>query len=268
MTTVYLFAHQDDEIAVLHLVAEAKSRGERLACVYLTNGAWAGVTSGVRNAESAKSLAALGVAPDEMIFLGTTLDVPDGALVEHLDRSFSALIQIADNLQGTSNKVRRFVMHAWEGGHQDHDAVHILGCALARHFGVTEHSRQFPLYRKSDSRWTMGFASPLTANGAVETFRIPVSRRFKNLRLLANYRSQARVMLKLLPLIIRDYVTSGDQRLQPINAARLYDLPNTQPMLYETWKLYTYERFRQNAQPFIGQHFPIAAAPLSPQGTS
>lgn len=251
MTTLFLFAHQDDEIGAFHVVSEAKRRDTRVACAFLTNGAWAGVTSETRNAESRKALAALGIELHEVTFLGTELDVPDGALVENLERSFAALCGLVDQLGTEGHRVTRIVMHAWEGGHQDHDAVHIVGIALAQHFGVLDSSRQFPLYRRSDNRKSTGFAAPLTSNGPVETTLIPLSQRLKHLRILTSYRSQARVILKLLPLIVRDYAVSGMQRLQPISVARLSQDPNTPPMLYETWKLYSYDRFRAAAQPFI-----------------
>ena len=163
MTTLFLFAHQDDEIGALHEVAEIKRLGGTAVCVFLTNGAWAGVTSSERNAESTKTLAALGVSPSETHFLGTDIGVPDGGLIEHLELCFDAVSELITDLQARGTPVTRIVMHAWEGGHQDHDAGHLLGVALAHQFDVLAESRQFPLYRMPASRWTMTFARPLPA---------------------------------------------------------------------------------------------------------
>ncbi|MBK9078040.1 MAG: PIG-L family deacetylase [Hyphomicrobium sp.] len=263
MTTLFLFAHQDDEIGALHEVAEIKRLGGTAVCVFLTNGAWAGVTSAERNAESTKTLAALGVSPSETHFLGTDIGVPDGGLIEHLELCFDAVSELITDLQARGTPVTRIVMHAWEGGHQDHDAGHLLGVALAHQFDVLAESRQFPLYRMPASRWTMTFARPLPANGVVETTRIPLLSRLRYLSLLANYRSQLRVIAKLLPLLIREYATSGVQKLQPVSLSRVRQAPAPPPMLYEIWKLYSYDRFKGRAKVFVEKHLP--GNPVAPE---
>lgn len=266
MTTLYLFAHQDDEIGVFHALAEATRRGEPVVCAYLTNGAWAGVTSERRNSESLKTLALLGVAASNVSLLGTNLAIADGRLVENLERAFDGLVQLMEQRRADGQGIQRIIMHAFEGGHHDHDAVYLLGTALAARYGLINQSRQFPLYRRPKDRWSMSFAAPLEANGAVEKLAVPFARRLSYLRLLANYRSQARVILKLLPHIVRDYVMVGAQKLQPISIARAADEPNAPPMLYEIWKLYSYADFRRNAQPFIDRHLVRPGTPDAASG--
>jgi N-acetylglucosamine malate deacetylase 1 len=268
VTTIFLFAHQDDEIGVFHVLADAKRRGQHVACLYLTDGAWGGGDSAQRNAESRSALKSIGLTENEIRFLGTDIPVPDGKLVENLDRCFDAICAFIDDLARSARPVRRVVMHAWEGGHQDHDAAHILGVAIAGKYRITPASRQFPLYRMPATRWTMTFAAPLDSNGAVETTLIPLSKRLRYLRLLTHYRSQKRVMMKLLPHLLKDYAAVGVQRLQPISLARLRDDPNIPPMLYEVWKLYSYARFRQFADAFIATNVGLQAAPLSSQGNA
>ena len=268
MTTLFLFAHQDDEVGALHVVADSKRRGSNVMCAFLTNGAWAGVTSETRNAESRKALSAIGVGSQEINFVGTGLGVPDGALVEHLEHSFSSLCEIVERLSADGTPVTRIIMHAWEGGHQDHDSVHILGVALARRYDLLDASRQFPLYRRSDNRVSLGFASPLASNGPVELMLIPWAQRLKYLAILTSYKSQLRVIVKLLPHIMRDYATSGTQRLQRLSVSRLAQDPNVPPMLYETWNLYTYQRFRDAAQPFIDRHITNTAPHSGSTGAS
>ncbi len=253
MITLFLLAHQDDEIGLFDELSEAKRRGEHVACVYLTNGAWGGVTSERRNAESRKTLGELGLMDAEITFLGTDLTIPDGRLIEHLDRCFEALLATVARL-ANADALTRIVMHAWEGGHQDHDAAHIIGLALADRLGIVPASRQFPLYRMPAGRWSMTFAKPLAANGPVEIRRIATGRRMSYLRLLANYRSQRRVIAKLFPHIVNHYVREGTQQLQPVSIARIYQAPNTPPMLYEKWGLYSYSDFRRYADAFIARH--------------
>lgn len=266
MTTLFLFAHQDDEIGVFHELAEAKRRGERVMCAYLTNGAWAGVTAERRNAESLKSLTALGVTASEIALLGTTLAIPDGRLIENLERATDGLIQLVEQQRADGNTIDRIIMHAWEGGHHDHDAVHLLGVALACRYGLLNVSRQYPLYRRLDGHTSMAFAAPLAANGPVEQHAIPAAHRLAYVRLLANYRSQTRVIVKLLPHIARNYTLDGTQKLQPISVARLRADPNTPPMLYEIWKLYSYADFRRYTNAFLDRQLPETSAQASASG--
>jgi LmbE family N-acetylglucosaminyl deacetylase len=256
MTTLFLLAHQDDEIGVFHKIAEAKRASSPVLCIYMTNGVWAGVGSDQRNSESLKSLNALAVLAPEVSFLGTALGIPDGRLVENLERCFDAVCKLIDDRRRDGQPVTSIVMHAWEGGHQDHDAGYLLGLALANRYDLMRTSRQFPLYRRPDRRWALSFATPLESNGPVETELVPVRDRLRYLRLLVNYRSQTRVIMKLFPHIVIDYLRSGRQKLQSISIERVHELPNARPMLYEIWKLYTHAEFCRHAHPFIGRHIP------------
>lgn len=250
MTALFLFAHQDDEIGVLHEISSTLARKEPLLCVYLTNGAWEGVAPERRNAESARVLAALGVATGSIRFLGTDVAIPDGGLVEHLDRCLDSLLQIVERLGDAPSRV---VMHAWEGGHQDHDAGHLIGLAAAARTGALARSRQFPLYRPSKGWLKLAYASPLAANGPVERTRIPRAARLRHLALMRHYGSQRRVIADLLPHIVADYVLDGCQKLQPVALQRVTERPIDDTMLYERWKLYDYARFQQHAAPFISR---------------
>lgn len=256
MVSLFLFAHQDDEFGVFHEIATTIARGERAVCVYLTNGAWRDVSPARRNAESTEVLRRLGIPNHEIHFLGTDIGIPGSALVESLDRCWDALILRVAQI----GKIDRVIMHAWEGGHHDHDAAHLLGVAIAARCHVVEASRQFPLYRAPGGRFRVAFAAPLPANGLVSRSPIPWATRFANLARLRFYRSQLRTLVKLMPWMALDYLTDGCQKLQPVSLSRITEPPNSGPMLYETWKLYTSERFNWHAAAFIAGHCELGGA--------
>ena len=256
-TTLFLFAHQDDELGVMSEIEETRARGERAVCAYLTNGAWAGVGEARRNAESTVVLAALGVGSSDIAFIGSTQAIPDGRLVEHLERAMAAL----DSLIGEIGDVGRIVMHAWEGGHHDHDATHLVGLAAAVRHDLLARCRQFPLYRGPTGRIFSTFAKPLAANGVVERRRIPWASRLGYWLLLRHYRSQWKVMARLAPLLAWDYLADGCQKLQAVSLVRAGLPPNNGVMLYEIWRLYSYVEFRRYATPFIVGHLaPVGRA--------
>lgn len=257
MTTVFLFAHQDDDFGVFHEIADAVAHKERVVCLYLTNGAWAGVTPQERNAESLDVLTRLGVSIGDIRFIGTELDIDDGSLVDHLDRCWDGVLSAL----GALEDITRIIVPAWEGGHHDHDAAHLVGLALARRLNVLEESRQYPFYRAPTLRFWVTFAAPLEANGPVISRSLGLRERLYYLSLLRHYRSQRSVMLKLGPQLAWSYLTNGTQMLQRLNPQRAMEAPMDRPLLYEIWGLCTYEHFRALADPFIARH--IADRPNS-----
>lgn len=247
MTTLILLAHQDDELGVISEIESDLAAGRRVVCVYLTNGAWAGVSAERRNRESLAALSRLGLASDRVRFLGGEQGIGDGRLVEHLDAALAAVSRLARQL----GDVDRILIHAWEGGHHDHDAVHLVGLALARELGLLAVTRQFPLYRSPGVEGRLAFKAPLSANGPVERHPIPPLARLRYLLALRHYPSQLRVMAQLAPRFLWDFIVDGCQKLQPVSEARAAERPNTGTMLYEQWGLYTYERFHAAARRFV-----------------
>lgn len=264
MTTVFLFAHQDDEIGAFQAIRDALAQGERTVCVYVTDGAWDVVSADRRNTESSIVLQRLGVAPDNIVFLGSLHGIANGRLVESLDRALQHLRSLFAQL----GDVDRIIMHAWEGGHQDHDAVHLLGLALATETDRLRACRQFPLYRAPVGRWITTFAQPLSTNGPVERQPITLRDRFWYFTLVRHYRSQWRVMAKLCPVLLWDYLVDGCQKLQPVSLARIRQHPHPGITPYETWKLYDYGRFRQHADRFIAAHWPAGGATVNADKSS
>jgi hypothetical protein len=252
--TLFLLAHQDDEFGVFFEIEDTLANGGRVICVYLTDGA--ARVSRQRNEEALAVLKKLGVQNEDVHFLGKTLKVPDGHLVKHLERVYGALeVRLPD-----LGPIARFVVHAWEGGHQDHDAAHLIGMALARSLDCLEASRQFTTYRAVlglSPLFVVGW--PLAANGLIETKRIPVATRLRYLRYCLHYKTQRMTFMGLLPLMIVDNVVSGTQKLQPLDASRVSERPHAGKLLYETRSSFTFDVFRLMAMEFIAAR--IASPP-------
>ena len=259
--TLFLFAHQDDEIGVLSEIEHVLASGGRPVCAYLTDGAVGSATAARRWAESKAVLGSVGVAEEDMHPLGEHLGIGDGVLVRHLGTAFCGLRRLAAGRVPFD----RLVMHGWEGGHQDHDAVHILGVVLASELGLLPVSRQFPLYRAPlAGRLPYTMLRPLTANGLVEARRIPVGARLRYLRRCLQYRSQLKTFLGLLPFILADYALNGHQLLQPVRVDRLGTPPHPGILLYERWGRMTWREFEACAQPFLTRYNQLAPASVGP----
>lgn len=248
---VYLFAHPDDEFGVFFSIEQAVARGSDILCLYLTDGAFGGQARDRRQAESLSVLRRLGVDETCIHFIGAHEGFTDGALCARLEDAFRAVEKVLDPVA----RIDALHMHAWEGGHQDHDAVHLIGVAYAVKRGLLQACRQFPLYRVGPGLLNISTCSPLKENGPVESRRIPLGRRLKYIFLCLTYKSQWKSFLFLLPTLALHYVFKGTQDLQQIQLSRIGGPPHEGPLLYERRGFYRYEKFRNVSEAFMNVHF-------------
>jgi LmbE family N-acetylglucosaminyl deacetylase len=248
-TTVFLFAHQDDEMGVLPILAELAAAGLPVLCLYLTDGGFRGESPERRNNESLHVLAHLGIGADSVRFIGAELGIPDGGLLEHLATAAQAITACL----AEAGPVERIIMHAYEGGHQDHDAVHVLGVRAAQRSGTLDVARQFTLYRATT--WPLiphVMFRPIEANGPVEMTSITVRERLRYLWLCLSYRSQPVALMGLWPLIALDYLAlGGRQKLQRVALARLTERPHVGPLLYERRGRRSFDDFHAATNRFL-----------------
>src|SRR6185503_17138294 len=92
MNILFVFAHQDDEIAGATRMLRARRDGDHVQCAYLT---------------------------------------------DHVHEALAFL----ESQAGQADEVYTL---AWEGGHQDHDAAHLVALAFAQRRGIPCH--EMPLY--------------------------------------------------------------------------------------------------------------------------
>jgi LmbE family N-acetylglucosaminyl deacetylase len=256
---LFVFAHQDDEYGVLHVIEGLTRTGTSVVCLYLTDGSYGGQSSVRRNAESLGVLRRIGVACNAVHFVGEAEGVVDGQLQRHLDSSYRAARKIVRRLP----RLDEIYLLGWEGGHQDHDAAHIVGMALAQSLGLLDRTRQFPLYNGFGLPWILfRVLAPLTQNGPVSTSRIPWSKRLTYALRCLSYPSQAKTWIGLFPFMFFDLVVAGVQRLQPVAVERLMHRPHEGLLLYERRGFLGYEEFRDAVLPFLERHFPAAAEPV------
>src|SRR5664279_1152029 len=133
-TVVFLFAHQDDEALVFSCIEQAIRERNRVLCIYLTDGRITTNQSARRDAESRRVLSRIGMDLNDIYFVGSNRGFPDGALLDHLEDALAAVSEILCPL----TDIRGLYMHAWEGGHQDHDAVHLIGVTYAAKAGLLD----------------------------------------------------------------------------------------------------------------------------------
>lgn len=241
---LFLFAHQDDEVPVFLEIETLSAHGERVLAVYLTSGTLDGSHSAQRNAESRRVLERLGVAPTDIAFLGSKNHLPDGRLAEHLD---TAKDLVLDWLQDKGPVEQLFCL-AWEGGHQDHDAVYALAVQLHTQHAIGQQAFQFPFYHGKGlpGSW-FKVVSPIPENGPAMNRHIPWTSRLRYLGwCLSAYPSQVKTWIGLGPFFAWHYFFKGTQVLHPMMVERLKEKPHEGAMLYERRGFYSFENLIKN----------------------
>jgi LmbE family N-acetylglucosaminyl deacetylase len=232
---VFVFAHQDDEIAFVSRIRLVVARGDRVICVCLTDGA-AVVDAATRDAESRLVLGRLGVEDFRVAPAGQR--IVDATLPDHLEEGLRFLESAID-------EVDEVVTLAWEGGHQDHDAAHVVAAVFARRRGVP--CLEMPLYTAD------GVAEPLfrvnhpVGDGWLER-RLSRREAMANIVLSRFYPSQRKTWLVLAPMYLvgkpRELIRAADLR-------RVFAPPHPLPLLYERRNRYPYARFAVRAAELV-----------------
>lgn len=242
MTSVSLFlmAHQDDEFGVFHQIEHELGAGRWVRCIYVTDGA-ATADSDRRDRESRAVLQKLGIATDDILFIGRQLSIGDGQLHRHVGVFADWLNCFIDD----HPTLQRCFVPAWEGGHPDHDLLHAIAVELLLSRPSSPAIWQYSLY---NARNCLGplfrVMSPLPENGPIERQQITWRNRFRYIRLCLSYPSQWRTWLGLFPFVGGHYLLQGVQHLQGVDKQRLKQPPHQQPLYYERRGFLDWPRMR------------------------
>lgn len=234
-----LLPHPDDEFAVFPWLRQALDAGHRVRCIWLTDGGWGGQDVQRREAESVDVLSSLGMGGIEMQFLGAAHLIPDGGLyakLDEVDALLDAMLFEPDEIM---------LAPAWEGGHPDHDAAHLIGRGLAARRGMA--ALQFPLYNGIGLPGPFfRVMHPLAGNGechSAEGMSLP--RRLEFVWACTGYRSQWKSFAGLLPLYLLKMFGPTPFVLQPMMAGADLRKPHSGRLLYERRSALTWKTFEQ-----------------------
>lgn len=257
MHALFVFAHQDDEIAAAARIAHLVRSGATITCVYLTNGEGRGVRSSRRDEESRRVLRSLGVDLTRVHFAGSQERILDGVLVGNLDRALALLES------RVPEPVDEVWCLAWEGGHQDHDAAHLVAVAFAVRRGLLERTFELPLYRGHRLLLFQTLA-PLRIGKPWTARRIGLREALRVLMLCRFYQSQRRTWFGLLPTAILRLLAERCEWSRPVDIERLSQRPHEGPMLYERRFRMPWNDFERHSRPFIEWIRADAAPPHRP----
>lgn len=244
---VVLMAHPDDEFALFPALVDATRRGVPVHLFWLSDGSYGGQDPAVRVEESRRVLAGLGIDAASACFVGVDLSVPDGRVVEHLEALETALLARLAVLPGNA----LVLCPAWEGGHQDHDAIHLLGRRLARRTG--RPALQYPLYQGEGLPGPVfRVLAPLRASVPAARFSPTFPERLRYAGACLGYRSQRASFIGLLPMIVlRSLVCRHDWLLLELRDDAPPARPHAGPLLYERRTGWSWRSFSEAAGDYL-----------------
>jgi LmbE family N-acetylglucosaminyl deacetylase len=230
--SLFVFAHQDDEVGAASRIAWERTRNVEVWCVYLTDGARS-TPAGVRDAESLAVLTRLGVVRSHVVAIADAAGrIPDGELMTQLDRACAALRLW---IERTGVVFDRLYTLDWEGGHPDHDAACAVSLAVAPDAGIRDVF-SFPMYNGFRRRrgW-FRVASPVPAPGTLDTRRRLSFREALGIaHCVFAYPSQRRTWLGLGPGFVVRTLLLRTEVVRRVDASRLRSRPHAGALLCET----------------------------------
>lgn len=239
---LFVFAHHDDEVAAATRISYERSLGKEIYCAFLTGG------DERRLRESANVLARLGVDRERVAFIGTAEGIADQALLYSLDR---ALLALERWLETTSLEVVYSL--AFEGGHHDHDASHLVAMALAGRRGMLDRCFELPLYRGIGSRGPFFRVFSPSGDGWQQR-RIGFREGARVAALSFRYPSQWRSWIGLFPEAFVKLAILRREHARQVDLGRVTSALERGTPFYSRRYRFRREEFAAQVAPFIARH--------------
>jgi hypothetical protein len=235
---LFILPHQDDEFFIYPYIKYLKRRNFVVKIIYLTNGGYAKHDPLTRANESVAALSKININHEDIIFFGHDNSIYDAEI-------FYKYKIIADFLNSfflnNINNIKKIIVPAWEGGHQDHDATNLIVQKITRKSKLKDKVFQFFLYNSYNiSKPFFHVMTPISSKKYIK-FNISLSCIYKTLSISVCYKSQWKTFLGLLPgsffqLVFYRYI--------PIQKCNFNDLkfpPHEGLLLYERRGRFKYE---------------------------
>ena len=237
---IFLFAHQDDEVGIISLIKRKIDQGANVICVFATDG---GKNFRSRNKESLSVLNNVGVKSKNILFVGKSENFMDGYLSKKAITLKKWLIKFFLSMKDIDS----IYVTAYEGGHQDHDALHHISVIALNELNLLDKLFQFPLYNKFNCLGPFfSVLKPLSENGKTIDFELTILERLKSIIYCLYYPSQYKTWIGLLPFFIMHHIFYKKLKIQKASIQRLSQRPHDGALLYESRGFYTFEKIQQD----------------------
>lgn len=246
--SLYVLAHPDDEYFCSQQIQNDIAHSRRPIVLYLTDGSES--LADRREAESQNALMRLGVAKEDIRFIGRAVGAQDGQLHANLQPVYDAMVSELQDIEDSIVSIRCM---AWEGGHQDHDAGHVLAmCYASERLKHDVQCTQFPLYHGKGVQGPLfKVHDPLLENGAVNI--VAATSPLKSIAMSRLYPSQWKTWMGLTPFFALQILRRRGFVEQTANKHRILERPHKGALLYERRFNTRYSDVMKNIEKFVEQ---------------
>jgi LmbE family N-acetylglucosaminyl deacetylase len=223
--------------------------GRPIHCAFLTDGSGHRSDPAVRDAESRAALTGLGVPVKNIFFLGTENRLADGVLLQNIDRGYELLEKTTSSLH-----LDQILCLAWEGGHPDHDASHLIALAIARGRRLLENTWQFSVYNGQRTRAGLFRVLSPIEGGEVRSRKLTFAEGLRLAVLPFAYPSQRRSWLGLFPGTFLQLVVRRRELSKRVSLEAVRQRPHEGRLFYEGRFGVTYSEFQLATKSFIDRN--------------
>ncbi|MEM6415335.1 MAG: PIG-L family deacetylase [Pseudomonadota bacterium] len=241
---LFLLAHPDDEILVRPLIVRSLKANGAIV-VYLTKGN--GNDAQIRPLEALKALEDIGVPKQAVFFIGHELDILDGKAISNLQPLFDRLTD-----QAFLPSIGSLVTHAFEGGHPDHDAAHIIGLKLAHFFSISQVSFAIPFYRRSKSGFPPYIVQyPPPDVPGFQRIHLDFDEAITIVLAIRHHPSQIKTFIGLGPWLIMRAIFDRTLYVQKLSESVAPNRPMDEPLLIEKRYNVLFQNIAKEAHSFL-----------------
>jgi LmbE family N-acetylglucosaminyl deacetylase len=250
---IFLFSHQDDEIAIFKTIKDSINTNKNVLIIYLTNGniSKSDNTNFIlkRENESKRVLEKLGVSSHNILFMGKKLNIKSYDLLNHLEKAYEELANTINDIDGETS----IYTHAWEGGNVDHDSSYVLALKLMKNNPNITNGFQFPFYNsyKIPFNFYRVFC-PIKENGQSINTNISNKEKIQFIKFLFNYASQLKIWIGLYPFIIFKILMNNYNYLQKIDKNTQLQKPHKNSLWYEKQNFIKFDKIIVLFDSFLG----------------
>lgn len=238
-----ILAHHDDEFFLAPLIRDECAAGAAVHVCFLTHGSLQGTPAEVRVRESRGVLAGLGVGDAQVMDLGVRDGIFDGGLAAMEGGALAALTR-----RYATQRFARVYLMAWEGGHPDHDAAHMIGLAYADRSQRESQLFEVPLYNSYAAPPGLCRVMTLVPRPGSELLerKLTAEEAQACARLMDAYPSQQEVFNSLAPAIQWGLFTRRSFQYRELGPRPDHALrPHSGPLFYEQKFPLNFEVFRE-----------------------
>lgn len=241
---LFIFCHQDDEIAVFNHIKNSIKLNLNVFVLFLTSGS---INKKInknklyrRDLESLSVLKNLGVKNKNIKFIGRKLGINVYELYKNYLAAYKELSKQINYIKGDIE----IITHSWEGGNTDHDSCYLLVKKLYINNNKIKSCFQFSLYHSKNMPFNFyKVLDPITENGKIIKYSININDKIRFIFLLFKYLTQKKVWVGLYPSIIIKIIINKYGYLQKINKSRIIKKPHYGKLWYEKRNFISYLNF-------------------------